>query len=53
MQDCKIVAHKHYFEVFIDGEFYCSADSISEAEREIEIYQMKGVAHNESVNQNY
>lgn len=30
--------HGHYL-VYIDGKFYCTADSVREAEREIENYK--------------
>lgn len=32
----KIVADREHFLVYIDGKFYCSADSESEAEKEVE-----------------
>lgn len=35
----KIVPRNGHFEIYIDGKFYCSADSWNEAEREIEEYQ--------------
>ena len=35
----KIVYKYGHCEVYIDGEFYCSADDWNEAEREIEEYE--------------
>ena len=31
----KIVHNKGHYEVYINGEFYCSADNVSEAEKEV------------------
>ena len=35
---CKIVNNRGHFEVYIDGKFYCSADTMEEAERETNTY---------------
>ena len=35
----KIVPVNGHFEVYIDGEFFCTADSWKEAEMEIKEYQ--------------
>lgn len=35
----KIVPVRDHCEVYINGQFYCSTDNVTEAEREIEIYQ--------------
>ena len=32
----KIIPVREHFEVHIDGEFYCSADTLSEAKQDIE-----------------
>ena len=32
---CRIISNNGHFEVYIDGEFYCSADTMVEVEREI------------------
>lgn len=32
---CRIVSNRGHFEVYIDGEFYCSADTMAEAVHEI------------------
>lgn len=37
--DCKIVPVHGHYEVYINGEFYCSADTPREAEMEIEAYE--------------
>lgn len=34
-----IIPAKGHFEVYIDGEFYCTADDIIEAAREIDEYK--------------
>lgn len=34
----KIVPHYGHFQVFINGVFFCSADTMSEAIREVEKY---------------
>ena len=34
--DYEIKKRKQYYEVYINGELYCTADDIHEAEREIE-----------------
>lgn len=36
-----ITPNKGHYEVYIDGKFYCTADSISEAENEIKALQGK------------
>lgn len=36
---CQIIPVKGHYEVYIDGKFYCSADSFSEAQSEIADYQ--------------
>ena len=36
----KIIPVKGHYEIYVDGEFFCSADSWSEAEREIEAFQL-------------
>ena len=43
----KIRPVREYFEVYIDGKFYCSADSWREAENEIKNYitDKKGNQH--------
>lgn len=43
----KIKPNKGHFEVYINGKFYCSADSWREAESEIRNY-VKGSDLNES-----
>lgn len=35
----KIVPVRDHYEVYINGQFYCSVDNVTEAEREIEQYQ--------------
>lgn len=35
----KIVHNQDHYEVYINGKFYCSADTITEAAREIEEYE--------------
>lgn len=32
----QIIPVKGYYEIYVDGEFYCSADSLSEAQNEIQ-----------------
>lgn len=36
--DIKIIAVKEHYEVYLDGEFFCSADNAIEAAKEIEEY---------------
>lgn len=36
--DCQIISSKGHYEIIINGKFYCSADTLPEAEREIEDY---------------
>jgi hypothetical protein len=43
----KIRPEREHFEVYIDGKFYCSADSWCEAENEIKNY-VKGSDLNEN-----
>lgn len=43
----KIRPKKGHFEVYINGKFYCSADNMREAIREVEKY-VKGSDLNES-----
>ena len=38
----KIVQVRDHYEVYINGQFYCSADTWSEAETEIKTYQNQG-----------
>lgn len=35
---CQIIPIAGHFEIYIDGNFYCSADDWNEAEREVEEY---------------
>ena len=35
---CKIIQVREHFEVHINGEFYCSADTLSEAKQDIQKY---------------
>lgn len=35
-EETKIVHVQDHYEVYIDGEFYCSADTVVEAAKEIE-----------------
>ena len=35
----KIKSCKGYYEIYIDGEFYCSVDNLTEAAKEIELYE--------------
>lgn len=35
----KIVPKHGHYEVYIDGKFYCSADTMNEAAKEIEGYE--------------
>lgn len=35
MSDYKIIHINDYYEVYLNGKFYCSADTKSEAEKEI------------------
>lgn len=35
----RIIPARGYYEVYINGRFYCSADNIKEAEKEIETYR--------------
>lgn len=44
----KIKPTREHFEVYIDGKFYCSANNMREAVREIESYAKKGGEINES-----
>jgi hypothetical protein len=37
----RIIPTRGYYEVYINGRFYCSADNIAEAEKEIESYRME------------
>ena len=41
---------REHFEVYLDGSFYCSADTESEAEREIKDYISEGGNANERNN---
>lgn len=34
--NCKIVPYNGHFHVYIDGVFFCSADTMAEAVREVE-----------------
>lgn len=36
MEQYKIIATHGHYEVFVDGHFFCSADTYQEAVREIE-----------------
>ena len=36
--ETKIVPVKGHYDVYIDGELYCSADNLSEAKEEIQAY---------------
>lgn len=36
---CKIIPTRGHFEIYINGEFYCSADNMMEAVNEIENYR--------------
>ena len=36
---CKIIPVQEHYELHINGEFYCSADNLTEAKREIEKYE--------------
>lgn len=38
---------KEHFEVYLDGNFFCSADTESEAEREIKEYYLSAQKGNE------
>lgn len=38
-EDINIIPVHDHYEVYIDGEFYCSADSVVEAAKEIEDVQ--------------
>ena len=38
-----IVHKKDHYDVYINGKFYCSADTITEAAREIEEYEREMV----------
>ena len=38
---------KEHFNIYLDGQFYCSADTESEAEMEIKEYLMSGGNGNE------
>lgn len=38
----EIVSVRGHYEVYIDGSFYCSADTPEEAATEIEIYEKGG-----------
>lgn len=35
--DYEIVREQDHYKVYIDGEFYCTADTVSEAAHEIEL----------------
>ena len=35
----QIVSSKGHYEVYVNGEFFCSADTLQEAESEIKEYQ--------------
>ena len=37
MLEYKIIATRGHYEVYLNGKFYCSADTYHEAEKEIEI----------------
>ena len=47
---CKIERKREHFEVYIDGKFYCSADSVTEAEKEIQEYISERGVDDESAN---
>ena len=36
MTDYKIISKNGHYEVYVNGKFYCSADTIIEAARELE-----------------
>lgn len=38
----KIVPNHGHYEVYIDGKFYCSADTMNEAAKEVEEYENGG-----------
>lgn len=44
----KIQPERGHYDVYINGKFYCSADSWREAENEIRNYMQKGGEINES-----
>lgn len=46
----KIERKQEHFEVYIDGKFYCSTDSRTEAEREIQEYMSERGVNDESEN---
>lgn len=35
----QIIASRGHYEVYVNGDLYCTADTIKEAEREIEEYE--------------
>lgn len=35
----RIIPTRGHYEIYINGRFYCSADNIKEAEKEIESYR--------------
>ena len=39
MDKCSITLSYGHYEVYIDGKFYCSADSAQEAAKEVEEYE--------------
>lgn len=45
----KIVPMKGHYEVYIDGEFYCTADSWSDAAREVEEHKAIRQMNNEDI----
>ena len=41
--DYQIIPKAEHYEVYIDGEFYCSADTYNEAAKEIEMVKEEKV----------
>lgn len=44
----KIKPYKGHLVVYIDGEFYCTADNMKEVEKEIKEYKQKRSVKNEN-----
>ena len=44
---CEIKRNREYFEVYIDGKFYCTADNEREAKSEIKSYLKERGVQNE------
>lgn len=43
VDSCVIKRANEHFEVYVNGRFYCSADTYTEAARELELYEVSQV----------